>query len=426
MIYGKAGSWDQTSFSFPISNTSAVLLSHNSRKRPSQLKIMTTAYVGTEQGPSPGNFVLPNKDELCDPMADDSSSTSSISSYGEEDGDIDEMDDDNSDYSGGSDESSHSMVDEIEERIEAFARVGSTPILAQMVFDFENFKLPPKNERRRTGTSSVTSLRSKPSAPAPLPDQPSSEGGMFTIGQLTSMLLSTRGPIATPDPSSLNRSMSAFDFQSLPYETVRQSSGSVSSASTRQQDPSLDVKPWDFLGSLMKTQGIKLASFSYSDMEDDFFLPLEPKHFATYDNEIAQATRSGDLQALRTRYGRGGSILACNKFKETTIHTICRRGHAHMLRFILEETDIPVQLVDDIGRNPLHDACWTHKPNFDLIKQLIEKCPDLLYISDNRGFTPLAYIGKPCWRQWCKFLQNNQDILAPRELLVEPCDDASY
>lgn len=376
---------------------------------------MTTVYVAP-------NFAVPSKEEIYDPMNDDSS-TSTISSHGEGDyGDDMDDDDDDSEFSGGSDESSHSMVDEIEQRIAAFATVGSTPILAQMVFDFENFKLPPKNKPRRSGTSSVTSLRSTPPTPPP---QSSSDDGMFTVAQLTSMLQSTRGPAPAPR-ATMNRSVSALNLQqSMAYTTIS-SDESVSSASTRQHDRSLDSKPWDFLGSLLESQGIKLASFSYTEMDEDFFLPLEPKHFATYDNEIAQATRVGDLQTLRTRHGRGGSILACNKFKETTIHTICRRGHAHMLRYILSETDVPVQLVDDIGRNPLHDACWTHKPDFDLIKQLIVKCPDLLYISDNRGFTPLSYIGKPCWRQWCKFLQDNQDILAPRELLVEPSDNVFY
>ena len=389
---------------------------------------MTTVYSVDKQLPPLRAFALPTKEELYEPMyddADDDSSTSTISSDGQGgDGDNVENDDDDDDsnFSGDSDESSHSLVDEIEERIEAFVRVGSTPILAQMVFDFDNFKLPPKSKPRRSGTSSVTSLRSTPPAP-PAPPTHVDDSGMFTIQQLTSLLGNIRGPPTTR--GQLTRSTSVLDLGQSPYPTGVSSKDSVSSASTRGRDPSLDSKPWEFLGSLLESQGIKLAAFKYTDL-DDFFVPLEREHFASYDTEIAQATRVGDVQCLRNRHRRGGSILACNKFKETTVHTICRRGHADMLRYILSETDVSVQLVDDIGRNPLHDACWSHKPNFGLIKQLIVKCPDLLYISDNRGFTPLSYVGKPCYRQWCKFLRDNQDILAPQELLVEAVDSIFF
>lgn len=75
--------------------------------------------------------------------------------------------------------------------------------------------------------------------------------------------------------------------------------------------------------------------------------------------------------------------------------------------------------MDDLGRNPIHDACWTHKPNFELIKLLVVACPDLLYIADNRGFTPLDYVGKGCWREWRRFLNDHQDVILPREMLVD-------
>ena len=334
---------------------------------------------------------------------DDDSSTSTMSS----DENVDDYDnDDDSEYSS----ESETMVNEIEERIEAYARVGSTPVLAQMVFDSHLFKLPSR-KGKRSGPGSVKSMRSSPSVQQEAPE-------MFTAGELAKMLSAHRGP----QRPGLKRSVSDMGLSAFAGYMNISSAGSVSSRSTVQKPKNNNTKPWDYLGSLLEYQGIKLASFPYNEIDEEFFSPLESHHFATYDNEIAQATRLGDLDTIRARHRKGKNLLACNRFRETTVHTICRRGHAHLLRYLLTKTDTPIQLVDDLGRNPLHDACWSHKPNFELIKQLVQKCPDLLYISDNRGFTPLSYVGKPCWGEWCKFLEENQDFLAPRELLVEPSD----
>lgn len=345
---------------------------------------------------------------------DDDSSTSTISS----EGDGMKVDDDEASDSEYESEESETMVDEIEDRIEAFVRVGTTPALAQMVFDSHAFRLPGR-PTKRSGGGSVNSMRSMRSTPTVKDESPD----LLTAGQLAQMLQAHRGP---PNGGGLKRSISDVGLKDMARYSKVSSESSVSSRSSVRPSKNNDIKPWDFLGSLMDVQGIKLASFSYSEMDDDFFSPLEPCHHSSYDNEIAQATRLGDLNVLRSRHQRGGLLLACNRFRETTVHTVCRRGHAHVLRYLVTSTDVPVQVVDDLGRNPLHDACWTHKPNFDLIKIIIEMCPDLLYISDNRGFTPLSYVAKPSWGKWNKFLEDNQDLLAPRELLVEPSDAVAF
>lgn len=398
---------------------------------------MTSVYIESKGGQRFGGLQYSlsqvfSEIEKADDIMDDDDSTSTISSdddsvelsdHDDEDDHDDEEhddddDDDDSDISSGSEDGT--MMDEIQARIEAFSHVGSSPSLALMVFDTVNFKLPSRRYKRPGDSSSVTSIRNTPYAPPkPVPE-------MFSVEQINNMLRSTR---ARGKPrvgaSGIKRSLSDAVLQSTMYTTIKTGSdASVSSRAARRsphlQGVSPDTKPWDYLGTLLADQGIQIASFPYTEMDDEFFLTLEPKHFSAYDTEIAAATRNGDLETVRRRYERGGTLLSCNRFKESVVHTICRRGHAHLLNYILSETDIPIQLVDDLGRNPLHDACWTHKPNFELIKLLLDRCPDLLYISDNRGFTPLCYVGKQAWPEWCVFLHENQDMLAPQELLVEP------
>ena len=347
-----------------------------------------------------------------------STSTSTISS--DEDADFENEDDMSI---GSSDSENEVFVD----RIEAFAIQGNTPALAQLVFSSDIRLFSKKN--KRTSNSSVASLRSTTSLVNYKAPPTNEDANLLTADEIAKMLIMSR-PVpgkqrVSSDSTSagMRRSVSESRIHKS-YDTVGPSisddNASIlskkSSVSGKQTIPN-DMKPWDYLGVLMTECGIKHEAVPYTKVPDGFFTRLESKHFTSYDSDIARATRVGDLAAVQARYGSKRPLLSCNRFKETTIHTICRRGHVNLLRFIVNETDISIRVVDDIGRNPIHDACWTHRPNFELMKMLVTACPDLLYISDNRGFTPLDYVGKGCWREWCKFLRDNKDIIVPKEVL---------
>jgi hypothetical protein len=68
---------------------------------------------------------------------------------------------------------------------------------------------------------------------------------------------------------------------------------------------------------------------------------------------------------------------------------------------------------DDYGRNPLHDACWSAEPQFELVRLIIEKHPELLCVGDVRGHTPLNYVRRQHWGEWCNFLMENRALLQP-------------
>ena len=355
-------------------------------------------------------------------MDEDDSSTSTSTSTIPSDDDADfENEDDSSIVS--SDSDNEVFVD----RIEAFAIQGNTPALAQLVFS-SDFRLSSK-KNKRTSNSSVASLRSTVSLVNYEAPPTNEETNLLTADEIARMLLMSRPVPGKQNVSSnstsvgLKRSVSEGRIHKG-YDTVGPSISDdntsilskKSSTSGNQAVPS-DMKPWDYLGLLLADRGIKHEAVPYTNVPDGFFLRLESKHFNSYDSEIARATRVGDLAAVQARYKSKKPVLSCNRFKETTIHTICRRGHVNLLRFIVNETDVPIRVVDDIGRNPIHDACWTHKPNFELMKMLVTACPDLLYIADNRGFTPLDYVGKGCWREWCKFLRDNKEMIVPKEVL---------
>jgi hypothetical protein len=180
--------------------------------------------------------------------------------------------------------------------------------------------------------------------------------------------------------------------------------------------PAPEGDPNALFFSLLEARGIKASMRSALDL-DGFFLPITDANIAGYDMQKVTAIRTEDIVALRQMLKEGQTMQVCNQFGESVLHSACRRGSTPVVQFLVREAHVSVRLADDYGRTPLHDACWTNKPNFDLIKILLAACPDLLLIADKRGFTPLQYVRKDLWSEWCPFLESHAHLILPRHLL---------
>jgi Ankyrin repeat len=155
----------------------------------------------------------------------------------------------------------------------------------------------------------------------------------------------------------------------------------------------------------------------------NFFVPLTSAALEAYTADLTRAVHQQDVAALRRWHaerqesppglatspgaasGETQSLWhAGNKFGETIVHAACRRGSIPVLSFLLSH-GAPLQVCCDAYRTPLHDACWTSTdhpgPLLDLI---LDACPDLLYILDARGFTPLQYVPRAQWSVWTDYL----------------------
>jgi Ankyrin repeat len=155
----------------------------------------------------------------------------------------------------------------------------------------------------------------------------------------------------------------------------------------------------------------------------NFFVPLTSAALEAYTADLTRAVHQQDVAALRRWHaerqestpglatspgaacGETQSLWhAGNKFGETIVHAACRRGSIPVLSFLLSH-GAPLQVCCDAYRTPLHDACWTSTdhpgPLLDLI---LDACPDLLYILDARGFTPLQYVPRAQWSVWNDYL----------------------
>lgn len=107
---------------------------------------------------------------------------------------------------------------------------------------------------------------------------------------------------------------------------------------------------------------------------------------------------------------------ASNRFGELLIAMARRRGDVDVVHFLIHEANVSLDILDDFGRTPLHDACWTsHLPNIQVMDELLRVCPpDMLLAEDIRGHTPFHYARKEHWEQWEDFLRTQSLLLLNR------------
>jgi ankyrin repeat protein len=134
-----------------------------------------------------------------------------------------------------------------------------------------------------------------------------------------------------------------------------------------------------------------------------------------YDLGVVQAIRYNDMDRLRALLREGKSFNACNRFGESLMHMVCRRGNVEIANFLIKEAGVDVDVRDDFGRTPLHDACWTSKPNVAIMDLLLDHVsPELLLVEDVRGHTPFQYARKEHYEEWLNYLKDKEEDLQRR------------
>jgi len=193
----------------------------------------------------------------------------------------------------------------------------------------------------------------------------------------------------------------------------------VSSASPRK---AACDSPESALMQILSRNNSNVRIRTASSIKDaEFFYPPTDAEIAAYDHESIAAIRNQDLTKLKQFKEAGRPLKCSNKFGESLLHMACRKGMLTVTSFMVTEGLVPWEVCDDYGRSPLHDACWAHTTNFDLVDLILKDCPDLLYIEDKRGNTPLSYLTQSKWAAWTEYLQRKPvEMLLPRrsELFV--------
>lgn len=182
----------------------------------------------------------------------------------------------------------------------------------------------------------------------------------------------------------------------------------------------LVLKPSDFATSIFKRNRKALGG------EIPFFpdpTEIDLEIHATHSQRIYDFVRKGkDLegfkQCIRELQNTYGSkpFRCSNRFGESLMHLACRRSRTEMVRFLVEELPgaSPSQMLsikDDCLKTPLHDACWTASPNFELVELILQHAPEQVIMQDIRGNTPFDYVRKEDFQLWLRFLWERRNLL---------------
>jgi Ankyrin repeats (3 copies) len=214
---------------------------------------------------------------------------------------------------------------------------------------------------------------------------------------------------------ALGRTASVADLGGVPTNREKPAMRAIQKMSAQEASGDAAAnnseKPSDHLSRLLETD-LDRVPF---DALGDYFLKATPEHIAAWDGELLRAIRTADLALLKKMHQAGSTLQASNKFGESILHVCARRGDPAMLRYLLQEGKVSPKVHCDYGRTPLHDALWTfsNEPHkVQMIALLLKQCPEMLLVSDKRGFTPLDYVPREHWSNCCVLLDRCKPLLA--------------
>jgi len=187
------------------------------------------------------------------------------------------------------------------------------------------------------------------------------------------------------------------------------------------------IRPDQFLRDNLR--GVNFQAFASKSWEL-YFTVVTPERIAAHCKQVGRAIRKNHMDQLYLLQEQGSDVIldSCNSHGESMMHLACRLGRIEAVKFMVAQAQnsqansssaprSALRVRDDQGKTPLHDVCWSNKPNFDLVRFLVEASPELLFIEDYRHFSPLHYVPTSCWKQWNDWISSNATWL--QELVKE-------
>lgn len=177
-----------------------------------------------------------------------------------------------------------------------------------------------------------------------------------------------------------------------------------------QQTAKPSLSPQQYLDALLKSRGYSPAT--HSTLLTAYYNVPSKLQIASYGIYITDLVRNGNVEKLTEALALGLSPNACNIHGESILHTACRLSNVQTLDVLLE-AGCDIQVSDDNGRTPLHDACSAAEPNFQLIEKLLVIDKHMFFLADKRGHLPLSYTRPEHWSQWLQFLESKKNDYWP-------------
>ena len=165
-----------------------------------------------------------------------------------------------------------------------------------------------------------------------------------------------------------------------------------------------------YFDSVLKSRGYSFNA--YKALQSAYYNKPTELQKASYGPKLIEAIRSNNTAALQDFMEAGLSPNACNNYGESIVHMVCRLGRVDCLQ-VLMRYGCDLQVADDYGRTPAHDACWAAEINFDLVDILLENDRRLMSLEDARGALPLTYLKDEQWTDWTKYIMSRKDRFWP-------------
>lgn len=224
-----------------------------------------------------------------------------------------------------------------------------------------------------------------------------------------------QAPVQQPRKANIPRTVTftAAEASAASVKT-RQLQLALEGCSMKDKSPgssSAVVTPLEYLNTILFERGY--SSKTYSTLDTGFVNPPSELQQASYHIYMAGLVAKNDVATFQQVMLSG--LVApnpCNRFGESILHMVCRRGRCDMLHVMLQ-AGASIHVIDDFGRTPLVDACWASEPAFDVVKVLLDIDARLVNMCDLRGAPPLSYIPKKDYRAWIMFLDSVKDTYWP-------------
>jgi Ankyrin repeats (3 copies) len=135
-----------------------------------------------------------------------------------------------------------------------------------------------------------------------------------------------------------------------------------------------------FLDTTLEKRGYSTDRFFVH--ESGYYNSVTQKQQLSYHSHIIDLVKANDVEQLRYLFAAGLSTNPANAYGEGLIHLVCRTGAVDVLKVMIN-SGCDVQVSDDYGRTPLHDACWSANPS---CTYLIFLSPSFSYFCQTSNF----------------------------------------
>lgn len=162
---------------------------------------------------------------------------------------------------------------------------------------------------------------------------------------------------------------------------------------------------------------LQLDSISKESLQ--YFQPYRENHYPTHLQKIL---RTGNFTNHLRQECTKSELRLHNQCGETLMHVLCQSrwfpGIIEIVRWLLDEVDLPLNVRDCHGRSPLHVACMVTsssgylfddcvQESFALVRFLIGRAPELLLFEDNYGYAPLDLVAFRDFPEWNDILETS-------------------